>query len=31
MATTMRFNRHSINLDDVSHDWCKILAQALST
>jgi hypothetical protein len=26
-----RFKRHSINLDDISHDRCKILAQELST
>jgi hypothetical protein len=31
MATATRFKRHSINLDDVSHNRCKILAQALST
>jgi hypothetical protein len=29
--TTARFKRHSINLDDISHDRCKVLAQELST
>ena len=29
--TTGQFKRHSINLDDISHDRCKILAHELST
>jgi hypothetical protein len=29
--TPTRFKRHSINLDDISHDRCKVLAQELST
>jgi hypothetical protein len=29
--TPIRFKRYSINLDDVSHDRCKVLAQDLST
>jgi hypothetical protein len=29
--TPSRFKRHSINLDDISHDRCKVLAQELST
>jgi hypothetical protein len=31
MTTPTRFKRHSINLDDISHDRCKVLAQELST
>jgi hypothetical protein len=29
--TVPRFKRRSINLDDISHDRCKVLAQELST
>ena len=31
MTPVSRFKRHSINLDDISHDRCKVLAQDLST
>ena len=31
MTPVARFKRHSINLDDISHDRCKVLAQDLST
>jgi hypothetical protein len=31
MTSVTRFKRHSINLDDISHNRCKLLAQDLST
>jgi hypothetical protein len=31
MTPGTRVKRHSINLDDISHDRCKVLAQDLST